>query len=79
MMQKAESDYWQTLEGLVSRAELVAQNFIWGLWNSITRMFSQGQEIAWVTAGDELVCDVCMDQEGVYDADDLACPRILLI
>jgi hypothetical protein len=65
-------DYWKSLEGLVARAQLVAQSFVWGLWNNHARIIAVEGEagIEWVTADDSQVCEVCSDNQGVYPADE---------
>lgn len=78
-MSEADSDFWTSLDGLTARAELVAQSFVWGLWNDITQVFAGEQDhgqVEWVTAGDDRVCEVCADNEGTYDANDPNLPDI---
>jgi hypothetical protein len=79
-MSSIESDdFWSSLDGLMARAELVAQSFVWGLWNGITQVFAGEQDLGcveWVTAGDDQVCEVCADNEGTYEATDPNLPDI---
>lgn len=68
----SSTEFWSSLEGLVTRAKLVAQTFVWGLWNGHARIIAVAGEgeIEWVTAGDAMVCDLCSDNEGTYTTEE---------
>lgn len=68
---EVDQDYWVTPEGLVARAEMVAQNFVWGTFNEGVQLYALAQpeppSLEWITSGLPTVCDLCTELEGVYD------------
>ena len=64
----SEEDYWATSDGLLSRVEMLASNFIHSTYNWVIDKLRGDQSVEWLTGNTP--CPTCAGYAGIYQSED---------